>query len=133
VAAVPTRCPHSLDLTNVSDGLTNLANIERVIVTLGLGLGVLNGRVLPSLGESTVVPDVSVVRETVSNESELALLDILLDGVERLLLGDLHLGVGPSGNLNNHVEDGLGLVGEEGDVAMRLAGISFSFGHWRLV
>jgi hypothetical protein len=94
---------------------------------------VLDSRVLPSLGESTVVPDVSVVRETVSNESELALLDILLDGVERLLLGDLHLGVGPSGNLNNHVEDGLGLVGEEGDVAMRLAGISFSFGHWRLV
>jgi hypothetical protein len=43
-----------------------------------------------------------VVGETVSNESELALLDVLLDGVKVLLLGDLHLGVGPSGNLDDH-------------------------------
>jgi len=90
---------------------------------------VLDGRVLPSLGESTVVPDVSVVGETVSDETELALLDVLLDRVERLFLGDLHLGVGPSGNLNDHVEDGLGIVGEEGDVAARLAGMSLPFGQ----
>ena len=89
----------------------------------------LDSRVLPSLGESTVVPDVSVVGETVSDETELALLDVLLDRVERLFLGDLHLGVGPSGNLNDHVEDGLGLVGEEGDVAARLAGMSLPFGQ----
>ena len=89
----------------------------------------LDSRVLPSLGESTVVPDVSVVGETVSDETELALLDVLLDRVERLFLGDLHLGVGPSGNLNDHVEDGLGLVGEEWDVAARLAGLSLPFGQ----
>jgi hypothetical protein len=56
----------------------------------------------------------------------------LLDGVEGLILGDLKLGVGPSRDFNNHclvsralsssrrghtVEDGLGLVGKEGNVA----------------
>jgi len=55
----------------------------------------------------------------------------LLDGVEGLILGDLKLGVGPSRDFNDHylvsrahlskgghtVEDGLGLVGKEGDVA----------------
>lgn len=28
----------------------------------------------------------------------------------------LHLGIGPSGNLDDHVQDGLLLIGEEGDV-----------------
>lgn len=41
------------------------------------------------LGESTVVPEVALVGEAVADEAELALLDILLDGVEKLLLGDL--------------------------------------------
>jgi hypothetical protein len=111
--------PNSLDLTDVSDGLSDLTDIERVVVTLGLGLGVLLVGVLPGLGESTIVPDVPVVGETVPHESELSLLDVLLDGVEGFLLGNLHLGVGPSGNLDDHVQDGLGLVGEEGDVTAR--------------
>lgn len=80
-----------------------------------------------------------MVGETVSDVSELALLNVLLDRVERLFLGDFHLGVGPSGNLDNHcrltqcqylilekkkekekrrtVEDSLGLVGKERNVA----------------
>lgn len=44
----------------------------------------------------------TVVGETVADVSELALLNVLLDRVESLLLGDLHLGIGPSGNLDNH-------------------------------
>lgn len=44
----------------------------------------------------------TVVGETVADVSELALLNVLLDRVESLLLGDLHLGIGPSGNLNDH-------------------------------
>lgn len=68
------------------------------------------------LGESAVVPDIPVVGEAVPNEAELALLDILLDGVEGFLLGDLHLGVGPAGDLDDHVEDTSILVGEQGDV-----------------
>lgn len=54
--------------------------------------------------------------EAVSNEAELALLDVLFDGVEKLLLGDLHLAIGPSWDLNDHVQDGLLVVGIEGDV-----------------
>ena len=57
--------------------------------------------------------------EAVAHVSELALLDILLDGVERLLLGDFHLGVGPTGNLADHVEDAIGLVGKQRNVVPR--------------
>ena len=57
-----------------------------------------------------------MVGEAVADEAETALLDVLLDGVEGLLLGDLHLGVGPAGDLDDHVQDAIGLVGEEGDV-----------------
>jgi hypothetical protein len=38
-----------LDLTGVANKLTDLADIKRVVVTLGLGLGVNNVGVLPSL------------------------------------------------------------------------------------
>ena len=54
--------------------------------------------------------------EAVANETQTALLDVLLDGVERFLLGDLELGVGPAGDLDNHVQDAIALVGKEGDV-----------------
>ena len=74
---------------------------------------------MTNLRESTVVPDVTVVREAVTDVTETALLDILLDGVERLLLGDFHLGVGPTGNLDDHVEDAIGLVGEQRNVVPR--------------
>ena len=39
--------------------------------------------------EGTVVPEVALVGEAVADETELALLDVLLDRVEELLLGDL--------------------------------------------
>lgn len=40
-------------------------------------------------GEGTVVPEVALVGEAVTDETELALLGVLLDRVEELLLGDL--------------------------------------------
>ena len=48
-----------LDLTGVTDGLSNLTDIEGVVVTVSTGLGVLDGWVFPSLGEGSVVPDVT--------------------------------------------------------------------------
>jgi hypothetical protein len=105
-----------LDLANVTDELTDLTDIERVVVTLGLGLGVNGVGVLPGLREGTVVPQVTLVREAVSDVSKLALLDVLLDGVEELLLGDLKLSIGPSRNLDNHVQDVLLLVGVERNI-----------------
>jgi hypothetical protein len=113
-----------LDLTRVTDELTDLADIERIVVALGLGLGVDSVRVLPGLGEGTVVPEVTLVGEAVSDVSKLALLDVLLDGVEELLLGDLKLSVGPSRNLNDHVQDSLLLVGVERNIVERRDGLS---------
>jgi hypothetical protein len=96
-----------LDLTRVSDKFTDLADVQWVIVTLGLGLWVDDVGVLPGLErrsvgrkddvvtvgsylrECTVVPKVTLVGEAVADETELALLDVLLDGVEEFLLGDL--------------------------------------------
>jgi hypothetical protein len=113
-----------LDLASVTNELTDLANIERVVVTLSLGLRVNGVGILPSLGEGTVVPEVTLVGEAVSDVSKLALLDILLDGVEELLLGDLELGIGPSRNLDNHVQDGLLLVGIERNIMERRNGLA---------
>lgn len=56
------------------------------------------------------------MREAVANETQATLLDVLLDGVEGLLFGDLHLCVRPSRYLNNHVEDAIVCVGKERDV-----------------
>lgn len=43
----------------------------------------------PYLGEGTVVPQVTLVGEAVADVAKLALLNVLLDGVQELLLGDL--------------------------------------------
>ena len=71
---------------------------------------------MTNLREGTIVPDVTVMGEAVSNETQTTLFDVLLDGVERLLLGDLELGVGPTGDLDNHVEDAVALIGKERNV-----------------
>jgi len=60
-----------------------------------------------------------VVGKAVAHVAQAALLDVLLDGIERLLLGDLHLGVGPAGDLDDHVEDAIALIGEKRDVMER--------------
>jgi len=104
------------DLASETDLFANLANVEGVVVTLGLGFGVRVVGVLPGLRECTVVPDVTVMREAVANETQTTLLDVLLDGVEWFILGDLKLGVGPAGDLDNHVEDAIALVGKERNV-----------------
>ena len=104
------------------------------------------------LGKGAIVPEVALVREAVADEAQLALLDVLLDGVEEFLLGDLgvdhmlavvcgamikstvdwnptamaktylHLAIGPARDLNDHVQDGLLLVGVEGDIVERRDG-----------
>jgi hypothetical protein len=72
-----------------------------------------------NLGEGTVVPNVPVVGEAVTDIAQAALLDVLLDGVERLLLGDFHLGIGPAGNLDDHVENAIVPICKERDVMER--------------
>ena len=46
-------------LTGVPDGLSDLTDIQRVIVPIGTGLWVFRVWVFPGLRESSVVPDVS--------------------------------------------------------------------------
>jgi hypothetical protein len=57
-----------------------------------------------------------VVGEAVAHVAQATLLDVLLDGVERLLLGNFHFGVGPAGNLDDHVEDAIVPICKERDV-----------------
>jgi hypothetical protein len=71
---------------------------------------------LPNLGESSVIPNITVMGKTVADESKFAFLDILLYGIEELVFRDLHLGIGPSRNLDDHVEDTVPLVGEKRDI-----------------
>ena len=82
---------HLLDVTRLGDQLADLADVERVIVALLLGLGVGDVGVLPGLGEGTVVPQVAFVREAVADEAKLALLSVLLDGVENFVFRDLNI------------------------------------------
>jgi hypothetical protein len=71
------------------------------------------------LGEATVVPDVTVVRETVANVAQATLFNVLLDRIEQLFFGYLHLCVGPARDLHDHVENAIVLVREEGNVMER--------------
>jgi hypothetical protein len=96
-----------LDLTGVTDEFTDFANVQWVVITLGLGFRVDDIGVFPGLltlvlilvafncmsthaREGTVVPEVALVGEAVADEAQLALLGVLLDGVEELFLGDLY-------------------------------------------
>jgi len=54
--------------------------------------------------------------EAIANETQTALLDVLLDWIECFLFGDLELCVGPTRDLDNHVEDTVALVGKERNV-----------------
>lgn len=113
-----------LDLTNSGNLLTDFTDIQRIVVTLGLSLWVDLVGIFPSLWEGTVVVNVTVVWETVSHKSQFALLSVLDDWIQLLLLRDFQLGVGPSWNLHNHVENGLLLVGIQWDVMERRNNLS---------
>jgi hypothetical protein len=65
------------------------------------------------LRECSIVPDVTVMWEAVADVSQAALFDVLLDGIQELLLGDFHLCVSPAGDLNDHVEDAVVLIREQ--------------------
>jgi hypothetical protein len=63
--------------------------------------------VLPGLGKAAVVPEDGAVVV-----AKIALLDVLGDGVVGFLCGDLHLGLGHLGNLNDHVVPAVPLEGD---------------------
>ena len=57
-----------------------------------------------------------MVREAIANIAQATFFDILLDRIEWLLLAYFHLCVGPPGNLDNHVQDTIALIGKERDI-----------------
>lgn len=71
---------------------------------------------ITDLGECTIVPDVTVVRETVADETQATLLNVLFDGIKWLFFADLHLRVRPARDLNYHVENSITLVGKKWNV-----------------
>ena len=104
--------------------------------------------------EGSIVPQVALVGEAVADVSQLALFGVLFDRVEEFLFGDLRimistflpsrpkkkkkkkkkkkennllLGIGPAGNLNNHVEHGLLVIGIERDIVEGRDGRSILF------
>ena len=78
-----------LDFAGLRDKLADLADVEGVVVAFLLGFRVRDVGVFPCLGEGAVVPKVAFVREAVADEAEFAFLRVLLDGVQRLVFGDL--------------------------------------------
>ena len=86
------QCAQYLDLPNLPSlghPVPNLAHVQGVVITLASRVVISVAGVLPGLGQCPVVPDIAVVGETVADESEFFLLDVLLDGVERLRDTDL--------------------------------------------
>jgi hypothetical protein len=71
------------------------------------------------LRKGAIVPDVSMVRETVPNVAQTTFFDVLLDGIEKLLFANLHLGVGPSRHLDDHIQYAITLISEERNVVER--------------
>mmetsp|Transcript_13735 Transcript_13735/g.35050 ORF Transcript_13735/g.35050 Transcript_13735/m.35050 type:complete len:293 (-) Transcript_13735:250-1128(-) len=101
-----TKNLHLNDVTNVSSGLTDLTNIERIVVTKAVGFRMLEARALPGLWEGTVVEQVALEGKHIVNKTKVALLDVLLDGVELFLQADLQLGVAVARDLTHKVEHG---------------------------
>ena len=56
------------------------------------------------------------MREAIPHVAEASTFDILLDRIERLFLGGLHLGVRPSRYFDDDIQDALVLVGKERNV-----------------
>lgn len=89
------ECSQNLDLHNVSAvgyAMTDLANVNRIVIALAAGGLIDVIGVLPGLRQSTVVPDVALVRENVGHIAQFSLFDVLLDWIERLVQGDLKAG-----------------------------------------
>jgi hypothetical protein len=51
-------------------------------------------RIFPSLRKGTVIPEIALVREAVADKPDLALLDVLLNRIEKLLLENLNMPFG---------------------------------------
>jgi hypothetical protein len=56
-----------------------------------------------------------MMRKTIPDKSQFALLDILLDRIVIIVLGNLLLGIRPAGDLDNHIENLRTCCGRRGE------------------
>lgn len=68
------------------------------------------------LWESSVIPNISVVRKTVPHVTQFPTFYILLDWIERFFLRYLHFSIGPPRDLYNHVQDAILSICKERDI-----------------
>ena len=55
------------------------------------------------LRDGTIVPRVAMMWETITDKPQLALLDILFDGIPWLILANFHFGVGMAWDFHHHI------------------------------
>ena len=106
------------------DSLSDLAHVDRVAVALAFGRLVRVVGILPRLRDGAVIPNVALkpksiliifpsieifsfylVGKAIGDESQFALLHVLLDGIHLFAEVDFHLSVGPARNFDDHVEN----------------------------
>jgi len=85
-------------------------------ITLGSSIWVSEAGVFPGLGESTIVPGVTLSTIDISDVAELSVLDILLDWVELFRNTNFNLRVGSLWDFKNEVENSLLSVNFDGDI-----------------
>lgn len=86
------ECSQNLDLHNVSalsNARTDFADVNGIVIALAAGGLIDMIGVFPCLWKCAVVPDVALMGEDVGHIAQFAFLDVLLDGVERLVQGNL--------------------------------------------
>jgi hypothetical protein len=71
------------------------------------------------LRKRSVGKGISMVRETIPDETQFTLFNVLFDGIVILIFGDFLFCVGPAGDFDDHVEDlrgGSWRGGQEGNI-----------------
>lgn len=127
--------PQDFDLNHSPtfvDLRTDFDHINRVVVPVRSRVRVFVRRVLPSLGQSAVVPNVAVVREDVVHKARFSVLYVLLDWGQWFFGSHLkcessrlappthlHFCVCPSRDLDNHVKNLLLFVRIQRDIVPR--------------
>jgi len=110
---------HRADASTHSLCGSDFDHVQRIPVASSASFGMFHRRIFPSLRESSIVPRIAFVVLDVGHEAELAILDVLADGVELFSCGDFQLAVGSTRDLAHKVEQRLLFVGEQWEIVPR--------------
>lgn len=79
------------NLTMFGDSWTDFNDINRIVITFGIGWRIYVARIFPCLWKCTVVPDVTMVWECIWNVTEFTVFGVLLDWIEDFVAWDLKI------------------------------------------